>query len=186
MEALNGLMERAVAGGFLEGFSVNNLHSTSLKVSHLLFADDALIFCGANRDQLLYLKGVLLCFEVVSGLHINLGKTEIVPVGLVPEVHDLAQVLGATITSIPMKYLGLPLGAQFKSKDMWNPIVEKMEKRLAGWKRIYLSKGGRLTLIKRPFQACPLIFSLYSPYHRALLNGWKRFRERRGIQIPFS
>jgi hypothetical protein len=158
MEALNGLMERAVAGGFLEGFSVNNLHSTSLKVSHLLFADDALIFCGANRDQLLYLKGVLLCFEVVSGLHINLGKTEIVPVGLVPEVHDLAQVLGATITSIPMKYLGLPLGAWFKSKDMWNPIVGKMEKRLAGWKRIYLSKGGRLTLIKSTLSSLPTYF----------------------------
>ena len=37
-----------------------------------------------------------------------------------------------------MKYLGLPLGARFKSKEIWNRILEKMEKCLAGWKRMYL------------------------------------------------
>ena len=47
-----------------------------------------------------------------------------------------------------MKYLGLPLGAKFKDKTIWNPILEKIERRLARWKRVYLSKGGRVTLIK--------------------------------------
>jgi hypothetical protein len=28
-------------------------------------------------------------------------------------------------------YLGLPLGAPFKSKAIWDGVVEKMEKRLA-------------------------------------------------------
>ena len=31
-----------------------------------------------------------------------------------------------------MKYLGLPLGAHFKASNIWNGIIEKMEKRLAG------------------------------------------------------
>ena len=43
-----------------------------------------------------------------------------------------------------MKYLGLPLGAKFKDKSIWNLILEKVERRLAGWKRLYLSKRGRV------------------------------------------
>jgi hypothetical protein len=109
-----------------------------------------------------------------------MGKTEIVPVGLVPEVHDLVQVLGATITSIPMKYLGLPLGARFKSKDMWNPIVEKMEKRLAGWKRIYLSKGGRLTLIKSTLSSLPTYFLSLFPLPSSIAKRMEKIqREER-------
>jgi hypothetical protein len=94
MEALSRLMDRAVARGYLEGFFVNNSNASGLKVSHVLFADDTLVFCGATRDQLYHLKGVLLCFEAVLGLRINLGKSEIVPVGPVVDVENLVQVLG--------------------------------------------------------------------------------------------
>ena len=60
----------------------------------------------------------------------------------------LLNVLGCKQGTLPMKYLGLPLGAKFKNKTIWNPILEKMERRLVGWKRLYLSKGDRVTLIK--------------------------------------
>uniref|UniRef100_A0A2N9FS98 Reverse transcriptase zinc-binding domain-containing protein n=1 Tax=Fagus sylvatica TaxID=28930 RepID=A0A2N9FS98_FAGSY len=148
---------------YIEGFSVDNYNASALRVSHMFFADDTLVFCGAARDQLYHLKGVLLCFEAVSGLRINLGKSEIVLVGPVSDVEDLAHVLGGRTASLPMKYLGLPLGARYKSKEIWNPILEKMERRLAGWKRSYLSKGGRLTLIKSTLSSLSTYFlSLFS------------------------
>ena len=40
-----------------------------------------LIFCDADLDQILILNMVLIWFEVVSGLKINLGKSELVPLG---------------------------------------------------------------------------------------------------------
>jgi hypothetical protein len=55
--------------------------------------------------------------------------------------------LGCKIGSLSMTYLGLPLGASFKSLPIWNRVIEKVERRLASWKKIYLSKGGRVTLI---------------------------------------
>ena len=74
----------------------------------------------------------LIWFEVVSGLKINLGKLELVPVGVVHNIDLLLVVLGCKQGSLPMKYLGLPLGAKFKDKTIWNPILEKMKRRLAG------------------------------------------------------
>ena len=57
-----------------------------------------------------------------------------------PILEELADILGCRTSTLPMKYLGLPLGANFISRDIWNPIVKKMERRLAGWKKIYFSK----------------------------------------------
>ena len=78
--------------------------------------------------------------------------------GEVPNLEDLAQILCCKIASLPMRYLGLPLGATFKVKSIWNLIIERMEKRLAVWKRLYLSKGGKVTLIKSTLSNLPTYF----------------------------
>ena len=60
----------------------------------------------------------------------------------------LAVKLGCQVGSLPSTYLGLPLGASHKSIAVWDSIEERMRKRLATWKRSYISKGGRVALIK--------------------------------------
>jgi hypothetical protein len=47
---------------------------------------------------------------------------------------------------------------KYKDSNIWNSIIEKMEKRLAGWKRLYLSKGGRVTLINSTLSNLPTYF----------------------------
>ena len=52
----------------------------------------------------------------------------------------------------------MPLGSSFKMALIWNPILEKMEKKLSGWKCLYLSKGGRLTLLRSTLSSLPMYF----------------------------
>ena len=141
-----------------------------MAVSHLLFADDMLIFYKADLDQILILRMILIQFEAVPGLKINLGKSELVPVGVVNNIDLFLVVLGCKQDSLPMKYLGLPLGAKFKEKTIWNPILEKMERRLAGWKRLFLSKGGRVTLIKSTLSKLPTYFLSLFPIPASVAN----------------
>ena len=129
-----------------------------LGISHLLFADHTMVMCDANPEQLMYLKLVMTCFEASTGLKVNLAKSEIVPVGEVENLRVLADILCCQIGSLPMSCLGMPLGSSFKSTSIWNPIIEKMERRLASWKRLYLSKGGRLTLLKSTLSSLPTFY----------------------------
>ena len=132
MEAVSRMLDKAIHEGRLSSFNVGVSAGRSLMVSHLLFADDTLIFCDTNIDQMLILHMVLIWFEAVSSLKVNLGKSELVAMGAVHNMDLLVAVLGCKQGSLPMKYLGLPLEAKFKDKSILNPILEKMERKLAG------------------------------------------------------
>ena len=117
-----------------------------------------MIFYDTKPSQIANLRAILARFEELSGLYINLGKSELVPVGGVHNLEALVGLLGCGQSSLPLKYLGLPLGAKFKDSTVWNHILERMERRLSGWKRLYLSKGGKVTLIKSSLSSLPTYF----------------------------
>ncbi|XP_040998879.1 uncharacterized protein LOC121244742 [Juglans microcarpa x Juglans regia] len=169
MDVLSRMMEGMVDWGFISGFSVGD-SSRSISVTHLLFADDTLIFCDPDPDQICSMRALLLCFEAVSSLKVNLTRSEIVPVGLVNNLNKVAAILGCKVSSLPVKYLGLLLGASHKSKAMWDGIVEKIERKLEVWKRIYLSKGGRITLLKSTLSNLPWYFLSLFPLPAILAN----------------
>jgi hypothetical protein len=107
--------------------------------------DDTLDFCEVNPNHLRYLCVLLLFFEAISGLKVTLAKFVLVPVANVDNVGELVGILGCGTSSLSLKYLGIPLGASFKAKSIWDGIVEKLERRLVSWKMMYLSKGCRVT-----------------------------------------
>lgn len=75
MEALSKMIPATIDGGFLLGFSMGSRNSDMLHISHLLFANDTFILCGANPNHIRYLCALFLCFEVVFDLKINLAKS---------------------------------------------------------------------------------------------------------------
>jgi hypothetical protein len=93
MEALSKIISVTVDSGHLSCFFVAS-RLLVVNISYLLFVDDTLVFCEANHSHLCYLRVLLLCFEVVSVLKFNLAKS----------------LLGCRTSSLPLKYLGMPLG----------------------------------------------------------------------------
>ncbi|KAJ9676862.1 hypothetical protein PVL29_022056 [Vitis rotundifolia] len=118
MEVLSVLIRRAVEGGYISGCNIRQGNGPAVIISHLLFADDTIVFCEAKKDYLTYLSWILMWFEAASGLRINLEKSEVIPVGEVEDVAGLAAELGCKAGQLPSVYLGLPLGAPNKSSYM--------------------------------------------------------------------
>ena len=115
MEVFSCLLRRAISEGFLSGWIVRGRSGERILISHLLFEDDMLIFCEEFLDQITYLSWLLMWFEACLGLKINLEKSELIPVGRVHDIEDLALELGCKLGGFSSFYLGLPLGAPFKS-----------------------------------------------------------------------
>ena len=158
MEVLSRMLSKVEEEGLIQGFRAGSNAVDGLCISHLLYADDTILFCDADPDQLLNVRMVLTCFEAVTGLRVNMAKSEMVPVGEVQNISELADSLCCHIGGLPLSYLGMPLGASYKVVAVWNPILEKLERRLSGWQKLYLSKGGRLTLLKSTLSSLPTYF----------------------------
>ncbi len=54
MEVLSRMLNKVESEGLIKGFSVGSNVSNGLRISHLLYADDTILFCDADMSQLLY------------------------------------------------------------------------------------------------------------------------------------
>ncbi|XP_028122358.1 uncharacterized protein LOC114319532 [Camellia sinensis] len=155
-EGLNILMSRAQQHGLIKGVNVG---SSEVLLTHLQFADDSILFCEAEEMEVCNIKRVLRCFEVISGLRINYHKSLVCGVNVPEEsLSEFAARLHCQPKTLPLKYLGLPLGANPNKKSTWKPVLDKVRSRLAGWKRKLLSSSGRLTLLKSVSSALPMFY----------------------------
>ena len=60
MEALSCLLKRVVEGNFISGYRFRGRDRGELVISHLLYANDTILFCEANSEQLMYLGWTLM------------------------------------------------------------------------------------------------------------------------------
>ena len=69
-----------------------------------------------------------------------------------------SEILGCKIGELPISYLGMPLCSRWVTKSLWNPVVERVERKLFSWKATYLSIGGRVPLIKYVLSNLPVYY----------------------------
>jgi hypothetical protein len=136
MEAFSKMMNAVVERELLAEFSVGSRPSEAMKVSHPLFVDNTLLFCEPKVEQIQNLRCLLLCFEATSNLKINMSKSMIVPIGAMGNLEVLSSIFGCEVESLPLTYLGLPLGATHRDPSIWEKVIVKMEVKLAGWKQM--------------------------------------------------
>ncbi|RVW38928.1 hypothetical protein CK203_073584 [Vitis vinifera] len=87
------------------------------EMDKMLFVHDDTIFFSSTREKdLQTLKSLLLVFERIFGLKVNLDKS-------------------------------LPLGGNPKACGFWDPVIERISRRLDGWKKAYLSFGNGHTVV---------------------------------------
>ncbi|XP_026410996.1 uncharacterized protein LOC113306253 [Papaver somniferum] len=130
VEILSKVVLDAVVRGQIHGFQVKENGSI---ISHLQFADDTLLVKAES------------------------GKELLISVGADSVISSLALELGCKVEKLPIKYLGLPIGVTSRCASVWDEVIQRMEDKLATWKKKFLNKASRLVLIK----SCLAIFHVY-------------------------
>ena len=111
------------------------------------------------RVDLTNYRRILDCFGMMFGLALNYVKSSIIPFNCSKNIVDnLRASFGCLLSSLPIIYLGIPLGANPQRVSTWRPIVDKIEKKLSGWRANLLSKAGRLVLIKMVLNSLPIYY----------------------------
>jgi hypothetical protein len=87
---------------------------------------------------------------IVSGMRINLGKSELIPINMEMKNFFL-HIFNCYLVNFSIKCLGIPLYYDNLRREDIQPLVDKILKRIAGWRGKLLSYGGRLVLINSCF-----------------------------------
>ena len=113
------------------------------------FADDNVFFVSNLDNCIKNLVGVIKLFSLISGLKVNMGKSSVAGLNIEDDrLLHIAHELGCGSGSRPLSHLGLPLGGNPSSLSFWNPIIERVAKRVEGWHKGCLSRGARLVLLQ--------------------------------------
>lgn len=153
-EGLAGLLKRSQVEGSIHGCRVA---IGAPAVTHLMFADDCLVFFKANPEEANEVKQCLTCYEQASGQIVNFHKSSICfSTNTTAQVRELvSNILQVQQTEGFGKYLGLPYVVGRNKRMAFNYIEQKMRHRIGTWQKKLLSKARKEILLKCVAQALP-------------------------------
>lgn len=155
-EGLSSLLKKAEAEGAITGVPIVARGS---RLSHLLFADDSLLFCRANFRELGNVMNILKRYELASGHMLNTQKTSNFYNWNTGQpfidIDFITSSTGIVASQNFDKYLGLLAMVGRSKLRTFDAIKSRVQRRLDGWKEKLLSQAGKEMLLKAVAQAIP-------------------------------
>jgi hypothetical protein len=177
-EGLSKVLQHAV---YLEELKDLRICRRAPGISHLLFADDCLLFFEADATQAGVIKAAIGIFEVGSGQLVNQSKCSVLFNEACPEEiqQSVKQILEVEHSSFEEKYLGLPTPDGRMKAERFQPLKERYRKRLTDYAEKYMSMAAKETLIKAVAQALSIyvmgVFQLSASFHDDYMKMIRKF-----------
>ncbi|CAM8974862.1 unnamed protein product [Rhodiola kirilowii] len=93
-----------------------------IKLSHIMFADDLILFSSGRNSAAGAIKEVVSNFLECSGLSINFQKSNLFMGGMSEgKVAWVEGIIGTKASPLPVRYLGLPLTSRSLSRKDCDP-----------------------------------------------------------------
>eukprot|EP00253_Pinus_taeda_P024814 PITA_24814 len=114
-------------------------------------------------------------------MQINHRKSQLIMTGLVVQergrLHSVLPFQPSTL-ELPFKYLGFWLKPNDYKKEDWNWLIAKIESRISHWSFKWLSRAGRLTLIKAVLLAIPVYWATLTWVPKGTMDNIRRLCSR--------
>ncbi|KAI0510916.1 hypothetical protein KFK09_011527 [Dendrobium nobile] len=139
-------------------------------VTHLLYADDVLIFSNANVELAKKLKNIVEDFCRWTGQKVNINKSQLMFGKAVKYSmkNKIARVLGFKVVK-DMKYLGIKITLNRVKIADFQDILCNVTDKLNAWSKKSLSLGGKLVLIDSSLLSMPNVLVTHSMVPKRVL-----------------
>ncbi|PKU84396.1 Putative ribonuclease H protein [Dendrobium catenatum] len=143
MDVLSSILDHAVSNNTFQPIKAGNCF-----VSHLMFADDLLVFGSATTRNAHSINSILQEFAGSTGLKVNPLKSSILISKNTIEAEDICNTLNIHQSLSSITYLGIPIFYKKLKICDFQPLLQKITTHLDGWKARTFSLAGRIQFIK--------------------------------------
>ncbi|XP_026428952.1 uncharacterized protein LOC113324886 [Papaver somniferum] len=147
----------------------------SMHPSHLLFADDILLFCNGGMRNITNLRSLLVEYQDATGQVINAAKSKLFINGTSESrKRQFVDFFQMNLSTFPDRYLGVMLvQGRVKSCHLWH-IVDYMHNRLVSWSGKFLNFQARLTLVNHVLCSIPIYNMSIYKWSRKIIDACER------------
>ncbi|KAH9724450.1 reverse transcriptase domain-containing protein [Citrus sinensis] len=154
VEAFSNLLMQAERQNLIYGLRFGQ----EISITHLLFADDSLIFARASTNECNQLKALFDSYASASGQIFKYEKSSLFFGGSKvseQQAETIKNIFQLNVVSRHERYLGLPSMIGWKKMSFFNDVKLKVLSKIANWQHKFFSTGGKEVLIKAVAQAIP-------------------------------